>query len=235
MPSVPSWLANTLEKVSTKYYHPVSITHIEYLEPNLKLVRFEGDINDKSFIAGNVIEFRISATDFRHYTPSYYDSDNHSCEVLFYLHDKGPGSKWANELKVGNKVKLIGPGAKMKYKTDFKNHLVFGDETSLGLMLCMARQSEKQKHELINLIEIDPLNKGWNRLNNIIYVESSPEKPAENAIKWLQITSLNKNTHFYLTGRARSIQNISKYLKSIGIDKSQIQTYPYWAEGKIGL
>ncbi len=40
---------------------------------------------------------------------------------------------------------------------------------------------------------------------------------------------------FYLTGRARSIQAMRRYLLSRGVASGRIRCEPYWAEGKQGL
>ncbi|MEL7162659.1 MAG: oxidoreductase, partial [Bacteroidota bacterium] len=92
MPRLPKWLANSVETILPGQFHPVVATEVEYLTDKLKRVRFEGDLTGTSFVPGQVIEFRVTDNDFRHYTPTYYDRGAGVCEVLFYLHGKGPGS-----------------------------------------------------------------------------------------------------------------------------------------------
>ncbi|MNU87645.1 NADPH-dependent ferric-chelate reductase [compost metagenome] len=235
MPSVPKWLADTMEKVAQKSFHPVTVTHIHKYHPKLKLVRFEGDIQVKEFKAGNVIEFRVSDREYRHYTPSLYDPVKQICEVIFYLHDKGPGSEWAEKLQIGDQLKLMGPGGKMSYQPEWKNHLVFGDETSLGLMLSMEQAVLKNGQHFTGIAELEKQHLDWVDSfgsSNIKAVESSIEYPA------IRLTGFEADlyeTCFYLTGRAKSIQEFRKELLAKGVNSKQIKTYPYWAEGKKGL
>ena len=41
--------------------------------------------------------------------------------------------------------------------------------------------------------------------------------------------------HFVLTGKAASIQRVSRALKAAGVVSSRVKTKAYWAPGKIGL
>ncbi len=243
MPTVPKWLADTLEKVSSKHYHPVAVTHTEYYAADLKLVRFEGDIHQADFVAGNVVEFRVTDTGYRHYTPSSYDALNHVCEVIFYLHGQGPGSAWASSLKPGDRTKLMGPGGKMSYQAAFRRHFVFGDETSLGLMICMERAAREHGHDFRALAELGDTRQEWPAVLGSAAIQvatCSPEDPAGPAIRLFITGALvpddeTDDTCFYLTGRARSIQQFRKMLVARGVANRQIKTYPYWAEGKKGL
>lgn len=77
MPKVPKWMANAMESLFSGSYHPVQVTAVDDLAGGLRKVRFEGNFSKskKEFVAGNVIEFRISDTEFRHYTLWYYDRE----------------------------------------------------------------------------------------------------------------------------------------------------------------
>ncbi len=244
MPKVPKWMANAMESLFSGMYHPVQVTAVEYVADRLRKVRFEGDFSKskKEFIPGNVIEFRISDTEFRHYTPSYFNQKEGICEVLFYLHDKGPGSRWVEHLKTGDKLNLLGPGGKIKYNTTSKTHIAFGDETSLGSFVCIKKETEKQGHQFLGIVELDNENKNWGDvlgLKIITAVKNDVEKGADAILKLEDLLIhqyLNKNeTTFYLTGNAKSILALKKFLMVNGFTSKQIQTEPYWVEGKQGL
>ncbi len=243
MPSIPKWLGDTMDVVFRHMYHPVVITDIHYLNEQLKRVRFEGDLSKTKFTAGNVVEFRVTPNDYRHYTPSHFNSGQGICEVIFYLHDKGVGSDWAKRLQKGDAVKLLGPGGKLSYTSSFTKHFVFGDETSLGLMACMRNEAHKNDQSFFALAEASIPHGEWANVFSIqpaVCVTSSFEDPAGPAIRFLnesedEWTPAVKNTCFYLTGRAKSILAMRKYLLSRGADMKQIRTEPYWAEGKKGL
>ncbi|MGC4232647.1 MAG: siderophore-interacting protein [Niabella sp.] len=243
MPRMSKWLGDTMDAVFKNMYHPVQVTNTLNLSNGLKKVRFEGDLSKTKFTAGNVVEFRVTPTDYRHYTPSYFNSEKGICEIIFYLHNKGVGSDWANQLQTGDKVKLLGPGGKISYQHSFNSHLVFGDETSLGLMVCMREEARKNKHHFFTIAETAPAHTKW--IDDFFpgyarTVESSFSSPASPAIQYLEdegfAISINiKHTCFYLTGRAKSIQAMRAWLLSKNVSMKQIKTEPYWAEGKKGL
>ncbi|SJN22610.1 Oxidoreductase FAD-binding domain protein [Sphingobacterium sp. JB170] len=235
-------MADAMESLFSGSYHPVTVTEVNYLEAELKHVRFEGDFSasKRKFRPGNVIEFRINETEFRHYTPSLFDHGRGVCDVLFYLHGMGPGSDWAATLKKGDGLKLLGPGGKLKFDINANDHFVFGDETSLGLMQSMYRAAEAQDTTCECLVELDSNHIAWTDLVDIPIhpVAKSPKGKAVTALPevdcFLQRSDRHK-TAFYLTGNAKSIQVIRKHLVNSGITASQIQSDPYWVEGKTGL
>jgi NADPH-dependent ferric siderophore reductase len=44
-----------------------------------------------------------------------------------------------------------------------------------------------------------------------------------------------RGAHFILTGKASSIQRVSRALKAVGVASSRMKTKAYWAQGKTGL
>ncbi|GGC30501.1 hypothetical protein GCM10011386_23160 [Parapedobacter defluvii] len=239
MPSVPKWLGDTLEKLSSKYYHAVTVTDVTYLNESLKKVRFEGDIKSIAFTPGQVVEFRVTDTDYRHYTPSVFDTKQKACEVIFYLHGRGIGSMWAEALEEGQQLKLIGPGGKLAYRSEFPVHLVFGDETSVGLAHCIANECERSGSQFKGLLEFAPENISWEigTDDRTTVVRASMDSPAKRALEVLESWQdiYGDKVGFYLTGRAKSIQRVRGYLLEKGVPRKHIQTEPYWAEGKRGL
>ncbi|MBX2922565.1 MAG: siderophore-interacting protein [Chitinophagaceae bacterium] len=243
MPSVPKWLGDTMDVVFRNMYHPVIVTNVHYLNNQLKKVRFEGDFSKTKFTPGNVVEFRVTPNDFRHYTPSYFNTTEGVCEIVFYLHAGGPGSHWAKQLQPGDTVKLLGPGGKLSYLPAFSNHFVFGDETAIGLMNCVKEEADRSGHSFFALAETQVAHRDWIHLFSLqpaVSVESSSGDPAIPAIRFLNDVAEEwepsvKDTCFYLTGRAKSILAMRKYLLSRGVGMKQIKTEPYWAEGKKGL
>ncbi|MEM9985828.1 MAG: siderophore-interacting protein [Bacteroidota bacterium] len=242
MPTLPKWIANGIEKVFSGMMHPVSVTQTEMLAPQLKRVRFEGDLSQSHFIPGQVVEFRISDTEYRHYTPSAYEPSAGACEVLFYLHGLGPGSNWASQLDSGYVTKLMGPGGKMKLRETQTRHLLFGDESSLGFCLQMAEAIKARRQAYFCLLELDRAHQHWPGILGLSteMVPALAEAPGQNAIKhlssWLkEAEPAWTQAACYLTGRAASIKLLRKHLIKQGISSPQIQSLPYWAKGKVGI
>lgn len=242
MPTVPKWLGNTLEAVFTAQMHPVQVTHTALISKQLKKVRFEGNLEKVGFKPGQVVEFRVTDTDYRHYTPSFFDAGNGVCEVLFYLHQMGVGSDWAEQLKPGDLYKMLGPGGRLCYDDSYSHHFLFGDETSAGWFQCMEAAISRKGQSYFGLIELDEKNKCW--MDDVVIpahvVPKSPLQPGMGAIDLLSSWANDfweeaRQTCFYLTGRAKSIQAFKKLLLEKEISPKQIRTEPYWADGKKGL
>lgn len=238
MPKIPKWLGDTMEKVYKKMMHTVQVSEVEHLTPTLKKVTFKGDFKHVEFNAGDVIEFRINDTDFRHYTLSDLGKD--FCEVIFYLHDKGIGSRWAQSLKTGDEIKLIGPGGSLKYRPEYARHVVFGDETCIGLMTCMEKAIVANSQSVISIVEMNEQHEDWARFagKHTVFVPASFDNPAKYAIALMNRDDFWHSTgdlFFYLTGRVKSIRAVKEFLISKGISQKQIKIEPYWNEGKEGL
>ncbi|MEL6639553.1 MAG: siderophore-interacting protein [Bacteroidota bacterium] len=242
MPTVPKWMANGMEKIFSGLMSDVLVTQTDYPAPRLKRIRFVGDLGDRPFHPGQVIEFRVGDRDFRHYTPAHYDATAGICEVLFYLHGRGPGSAWAEALRVGDRVKLMGPGGKMKYRDELAQHFVFGDETTLGLLQLFQSHAQQCGQHLEGLLELNARYQAWPVELGLgaMVVGKSTVPAAREAVdqiqKWLNAEPHRKSeTAFYLCGRAQSIQQIQRVLRFCGIDRRRITSHPYWADGKKGL
>jgi len=238
MPKVPKWFANCVETLLPGQFQTVTVTEVEYLADDLKRVRFEGNLAGTSCEPGQVIEFRVTATEFRHFTPFYYDRTMGVCEVLFYLHGMGPGSDWATELRPGSRCKLMGPGGRMKFRKEATAHFVFGDETSLGLASHLHKAAWAYGQPFSCLLELADDHKDWPEL---IELPATPLPENVSNIPWI-LKQMNWAPvvdkclpAYYLTGRAAGIKTIMQILKDRGVAAKQIQTFPYWSQGKRGL
>ena len=240
MPKIPKWLGDTMEAVFSKMVHQATVEQVEYIPPRLKRVVFRGALQQLKFIPGNVVEFRINDREYRHYTLSGLDRENGRCEVLFYLHDRGLGSRWAAQLQPGDEVKIIGPGGKIRYKKEQQYHFFFGDESSVGLVQCLQQEALGMGQQNLAVLELEQGHREWLAATGIVAMPvcKSYEAPASAAI-----AHMDAMVHFepwlkgmfYLTGRARSIQAMRRYLLNRGVAGRNIQCEPYWAEGKQAL
>lgn len=241
MPRLPRILADLGEK---GFGQPCSVRETTYIDKALKKVRFEADLQKAAFMPGQVTEFRVGPNDFRHYTFAHFDPRLGIYDIFFYLHDEGPGSKWASALEAGQTVKMLGVGGKMKLASDSRRHFFFGDETALGLFHCLKNAIETNGQEYLGILELDEDSKRWPEMIGLsvdtVSKATHPDKPADEAVSYLN--DLNGtlwktwvNASFYLAGRAASIQAFRKALLARGVRSANISTYPYWSEGKIGL
>ncbi len=241
MPKLPSWFANTMEKIISNKIYAVDVVETEMLSGNLKCVTFKGDFLNADFVPGNEVLIRINSNEYRHYTLADFDMETETCKIIFFLNRKGIGSSWAVNIQKGDSLKLIADAAKIKYDFDSNQHFFFGDETSLGLYEWFGEITQKSNHEYFGVLEMKAENDA--ALNNIkLLIDTVPSEliaPAENAIEWMEnmhpkCWEMWKDASFYLTGRGKSVQRFKKYLKEKGVSYKQIQTTCYWENGRTG-
>ncbi|MCP3059405.1 siderophore-interacting protein [Myxococcus sp. K38C18041901] len=235
MPQMPAVLANTLMPWFAK---PSHVTHVEALSARLKRVRFEGaSLRGVVHEPGHEVEFRVSATEFRHYTPSLLDAQHGIMEVVFYLHGQGPGSAWAQGLKAGDAVDILGPGGRLAVDPDADSHLFLGDETCLGLFQAMVRALPSPLR-LSGAVEVEPGCEDWLEKVGVPLTAVTREPGGargEALCAWLG-RNVRKEATCYLAGHAGSIVRLrQELLERHGLDKRALRSKAYWADGKRGL
>lgn len=235
MPKIPSLLVNFLE---SKYSNSVEVVEIKDLTLQLRRVRFYGDaLKGCPFRPGQVVEFRVNTQTFRHYTPSSFDSQLGFMELLFYLHGKGPGSTWASQLKVGDHIKILGPGGRFYFQSKAKTHVFLGDETTLGLFSCL--QNAAPIGSIQGMIEVNLGNAVWvEHLGLQLSVnERYQTSRGVHLLGWIQqhADSLGRDAHFYVAGHAQSTASVRSLLKELGYSRKQVSCQNYWDERKKGL
>ncbi|RDC56695.1 hypothetical protein DU508_05670 [Pedobacter chinensis] len=241
MPKLPTWLANTVEKLISNKIYQVEVLETKMLSANIKCVTFKGDLTEANLIPGNDVLFRVNANEYRHYTLSQFDENHETCEVIFYLNRQGPGNNFAINIQKGDLLKLIVDKTRVKYNDSSSQHFFFGDETSIGLYESLGKKALEMDEEYFGILELNGEN--FDALDHIKLlidaVEADKDSPAENAIRWMEnmhpkCWEMWKYATFYLTGRAKSVQKFKKYLKQKGVGFNQIITMPYWEVGRVG-
>ncbi|EYF02938.1 siderophore-interacting protein [Chondromyces apiculatus] len=243
MPEVPAVLANVMEPW---FARSANVTAVEDLAPRLKRVRFEGSaLRGVRFHAGQEVEFRVSETAFRHYTPSAFDGTQGALEVLFFLHGHGPGSTWASGLREGTRANVLGPGGRFTLDPFAATHVLLGDETSLGLFSAMGR-SLPPGSRAVGAVEVEPGCERWPALAGSL-LDGAPRragKRGEALRRWVEEhpawldkrRAHNGDTVFYLAGHAGTLVELRRWLvEERGIPRRAVRSKAYWADGKRGL
>lgn len=241
MSSMPKIIGDFIEMTFTNKICKVNVTTIETLGPNIKIIHFKGVFPHVKFRIGQAIVIRIDDTNYRNYTPSKWNSETGTFEVIFHIHHNGPGSKFIDNLKLNDQITVGLPRGFKIFNKEAKYHFFFGDETCISVFKSMKDEINCTENNYLGILELDepsiPIPKKLGL--NVDIVPKSINK-AESAIKALQnldaeIWDLWKNGFFYLMGNAKSIQAFRKALREKGISNKNIHTQPYWAEGKAGL
>lgn len=242
MPNVPKWVANQMENLLSSKYLDIEVTETIRYNPEIKKITFRAELNHIDFYPGSSMIFRAGDRELRHYTPSAFDREKGTFEILFHIHGNGPGSKLADRLLPGDRLKVSAPGGRRLYDEDKAFHFFFGDETSLSFYDALLREINKNNQRIRGIFELNEINGnipeglGYD-VNTVI---RTPDEPAREAISLLEgrITvqpELFKESVFYLTGNVASVQKLRTVLKKHGINSKNIKLQGYWAEGSVGL
>lgn len=219
---------------------PARVAAIETLSPRFRLITLEGDaLKDVAWNAGEKIQIAMGAgLSARTYTPMSWDIGHGRTRLLAFAHGDGPGSRWASNLREGDTCQFFGPRRSLDLAGLQAPVVVFGDETSFGLAAALRNnlQAGGALHmlEATDIVEsrrvLDAINLGEARLtarsagdHHLATVEAELLRLAANEAR------------FVLTGKASSIQRISRALKAAGVASSRIKAKAYWSPGKTGL
>lgn len=174
----------------------------------------------------------------RTYTPMSWDAGNGRTRLLAFAHGDGPGSRWADGLREGDTCQFFGPRHSLDL-TRFEAPIVlFGDETSFGL--AAALRDNLQAGGALHMFETTDVAESRQVLEAISLGEArliarSPDDAHLAAVEAEMLRLAANGARFVLTGKASSIQRVSRALKAAGIASSRIKAKAYWAPGKTGL
>lgn len=238
MPSAPKWLFDAVDLLISKL-PLVEVIYTELLSRSVKKIRFRGDFKNIHFPVGSYIDFRVSDTDARRYTVSNWDTENGFLEVIVHLHGDGPGCRFMNNLKAGDKINMNKPrGERNYYDSSAEKFIIFGDETSLALACSFLPVLKKNKHQFQFYFELDDENKNIPEQLGLENCTIFPKNGSFGNEEWISdlpvLKAVNCQTaNFVLTGNVRSAQTFKKAIKIKAAKK--IYLHGYWLEGKKGL
>jgi len=238
MPSAPKWLFDTVDFFMSKL-PLLAVDETTYLSPSVKRIGLKGDFKDLHFPVGAFFDFRVTDTDARRYTVSHVNVEKNHLEFIAYIHGKGCGSDYMQQLEVGDTISLNKPRGEQKYYDKSAEKLViFGDETSLALACSFLPVLKKNKHLFQFIFELDDENK---KVPELLGLENSLVFPKNNLFSdpnWINDLTIFKienwqDAYYVLTGNVKSVQTFKKVIKSKA--NTKVKLHGYWLEGKKGL
>lgn len=241
MSSMPKIIGDFMEMAFANKICKVNVSTIETPSPNIKIINFKGTFPHVKFKIGQAIVIRIDDTNYRNYTPSKWNSETGTFEVIFHIHHNGPGSEFINNLKPNDQITVGLPRGFKIFNKEAQYHFFFGDETCISVFKSMKDEINRTENNYLGILELDELSVEIpKKLGLVVDVVPKSIRKAESAIKSLhnldaEIWELWKNGYFYLMGNAKSIEVFRKALREKGVSNKSIHTQPYWAEGKVGL
>ena len=219
---------------------PARVAAIETLSPRFRLIELEGEaLRDVAWTAGQKIQVAMgSGLSARTYTPVSWDAGRGRTRLLAFAHGDGPGSKWASGLREGDTCQFFGPRRSLDLADLGAPVVLFGDETAFGL--AAALRDNLQAGGALHMFEAADVTESRQALEAVGLGEARLIARGVGdahlaAVEAEMLRLAAGGAQFVLTGKASSIQRISRALKAAGVASSRIKAKAYWAPGKTGL
>ncbi|MFC5677570.1 siderophore-interacting protein [Aeromicrobium endophyticum] len=191
----------------------------------------------------DVTAFRVSRTDFRHYTPAVLDQGRRELTIIVHRHGEGLGEELIAGWSVGDDVKVC----QWSSTRGFRWHdttdpvVLLGDATVISLAMAFAGRVALEGRRALTVLEVDAADVVATRhLVPDATVIAAGHEPGSALDAWLtghahEIGALPRPA-VYLAGHGQSIQRQRAFLReSCALDRRRISTQPYWATGRSGL
>lgn len=187
-------------------------------------IRLELRSPGAKFSAGDKIQVFFPDVGTRTYSPFAADASGRF-ELAVFLHDRGPSSAWARGMKIGDRVKFVGPSGSLALSDIAGPVALFGDETSFGVARSLLERCPDAKFRFEAGAGCEPILAKLGLPTDLV-----PRGDLARVAK--ELAALGGT--LVLTGNARSIQTLRGALKQLGSTQPQ-KVKSYWAEGKTGL
>lgn len=240
MPTVPKWINDAMEKIAPSMLRTTTVTAVSYLNKNIKKLCLTGDFSTLKFAPNFTIAFRVNSTDSRHYTLSHGDAEQGMMEFIAHIHGDAVGANFIDKLQAGAEgIKVAVLGSPKFYNPQIERQLVFGDETSLSMMVSLHHAFQKYKNDFQFLIELDDANSDIPAALGLTnYRIFSKYDTFRDCDKIRELTLFDqdhwRDSAVLLTGNITSLQNFRKVLKEKN-HQGKIYAKGFWLEGKKGL
>ena len=233
--TMPKWIGDLLEGATGPR---VRVLETIYITHGVKKIRFQGNITKINFLIGGASVIRVSDTEYRNYTPAFYNIPEGSMELVFHIHGNGVGSRYIDNLQPGDELHISMPRGRKVYDPYIKQYFIFGDETSLGMACSLMTELKRNHHQFEFYFELDEENSGAPRILGLENVTVIPKDKPTVTEQWVHHLPVLQNgggqpVNFILTGNVNSVQTFRKSLK--GKNTGKIYSQGYWLEGKKGL
>ncbi|SDF43651.1 Siderophore-interacting FAD-binding domain-containing protein [Dyella sp. 333MFSha] len=237
MTGQPGRFGKTLTRMFMKQ---AQVTAVETLAGGFHLISLQSDaFRDVAWAPGQKVQVAMgSAFTARTFTPVDWNAISGRTRIVGYAHGDGPGSQWLRSVKPGAPCDVFGPRASLDLSGVQGEPVVFGDETSMGLVYALAQRFPHQK--LHGILEVSHAARAGEviarlALEGVEIHERLPEDAHFPAVERRFAALAATPASFVLTGKATSIQHASRALKALGVSRARMMSKAYWSPGKTGL
>lgn len=233
--TIPKWVGDLFESTLRPNAKALEIS---YISPQIKKIRFQGDVSKMNFEVGYANVIRVSETEYRNYTAAYHNKEKGIIDIIFHIHGNGVGSQYIDTIKIGDEIYISPSRGKKIYDPSIKQQFIFGDETCLGVASSFLPYLKKNNHPFHFYFELKEVNKNVPELLGLENFTVFPKNGSFGNEKWINDLPLFKTSEwqtasFVLLGNAKSVKTFRNVLKNNMYGK--IAAQGYWLEGKKGL
>ncbi len=207
-----------------------------------RLVTLTGEsVRDLPWTPGAKVQVQLGGWVYRTYTPISWNPNEGSLDLLLYAHGDGPGASWTRSLSIGDTCAIFGPRGSIDLDATHRPLVIFGDETSFGLVHAL-RFSAGGANDVAVVLEVTSPTDALAVLTElgIENVELVERSPGDGHLRDLEAAVVGRLAarpvqSCILTGKATSIQALNKVVRNHGLGSRHIRAKAYWAPGKTGL
>ncbi|MYN15263.1 siderophore-interacting protein [Rugamonas sp. FT107W] len=215
------------------------VLHVEDIGPAFRLITLGGEaLRNIAWTPGDKLQIQLGGWVQRTYTPMDWDTESGRTRILVYLHADGPGTHWARLVRKGDDCTVFGPRRSLRLEQPRGRAILFGDETSLGLAVALSGQAAplRMVFEVSSLAEAAPVIRqlGLDDAHLCVRREGG-EHFNELDAHMSALLQSHPSAEIVLTGKAGSIQHVSRLLRQQGATAGRRQSKAYWAPGKAGM
>jgi len=181
----------------------------------------------KAFSAGAKVQLLLPSDDTRTYTPIPAPG---GMALLGWKHGDGPGSRWLDQVRVGDELPIVGPQRSLELGAG--PVVLIGDETSVAVAAAFAMQRPGQVHTVIQSDAALDVREAAASvgLQQVDIVTRGDTGATVRAVAARLSTS---NPVVALTGGSELIVGVRDALRHAGV--RSIRTKTYWIPGRTGL
>jgi ferric-chelate reductase (NADPH) len=233
----------SFEGVISKLFTKAAVVHaIDDVADGFRLLTLTGEaLRGVAWTPGQKVQLMLGGWVQRTFTPMSWDGVAGSTQILAYMHGDGPAAAWARGRSVGDGCAIFGPRGSLDLNRLERPALLFGDETSFGLAYAL-RFTPATQNGVELLLEVNSTQAGTVALAaigvsgaHLIERRADEQHLGEVHERTVQLLQTGSIRGGVLSGKATSIQHMTKQLRQLGLPRGQLQTKAYWAPGKTGL
>ena len=237
----PGRLGQTMLKLLTQR---AAVSAVHVLSERFRLVSLRAEAFRLHVrVPGDKAQIRVAGMSFRTFTPFRLGGDD-TIDVLGYLHGATPAADWAAAVAPGDACHVMGPRRSLDLGAIDRSTVFFGDETSIGLAmaLCDTPLGGLDTHFIFEVNDVpetrtvlDALGRGMLRNATLVERRDADAHLEDIASTLSRYALADSYRQYVFSGKAPSIQRLTRGLKQVGAKPSQMIVKAYWAPGKVGL